>query len=130
MAREIKFRFWNHKSKSFCDRLIDSDGDIFKRSLAFDDYYWELEECDEVTAQQFTGLTDKNSKEIYEGDIVRFTFIDDEIYNYISEVKPKGIVDTPKYHENDMTLLEWLDGYDEVEVIGNIYENPELLESK
>jgi hypothetical protein len=63
--------------------------------------------------EQFTGLLDKNDKEIYEGDILKT--------KYGSKIHFKDLVD---YHlwayRNSMA-------FDEIEIIGNIYENPELL---
>lgn len=121
MAREIKFRFWNHASKSFCyDRLIDSDGDIFKQSPAFDDYYCELTECDEVTACQYTDLKDKSGTEIYEGDVVK---VEKEIG--IIEFKEGVFCVTwlkKSWLSNQIHILKR-----HIEIIGNIYENPELL---
>lgn len=74
------------------------------------------------TVGQYTGLHDKNGKEIYEGDIVKSFFVDtdeagNEIYKYyIMEVK------------YDETLCSYkIDKFMNLEVIGNIYDNKELL---
>lgn len=65
-----------------------------------------LAKCDEFIFLEYTGLKDKNKKEIYEGDIVQFQHIDD--YGYMTNIFSM---------ESDIVI----------EIIGNIYENPELL---
>lgn len=71
--------------------------------------------CDPETVGQYTGLTDKNGARIFEGDIVKIS--NDEIFEV-------------KYEDGGFTaglfLGDW--DYGHVEVIGNIYDNPELME--
>ena len=109
--REIKFRVWDTQDKcQFLKRIKTSDRFVYR---------------------QYTGLKDKNGKEIYEGDVLRIygsIAKDDPAYGHY---EPTGVV---AYHEERAGFI-FQDGYNEmlyqkmltVEIIGNIYENPELL---
>ena len=69
---------------------------------------------------QYTGLNDKSGKEIYEGDIVKYKNMLGKI------IFLQGAFQLSDFYEEE----EWILGYinEELEVIGNIYDNPELLE--
>jgi len=113
--REIKFRAWDKNWNKF------SGGDeafaISRLSERAGESNFEL--------MQFTGLKDKNGKEIFEGDIIGADDIMDEFIGVIIFHEAKFCLDEVNYK-----VISDLDEYDmEVcEVIGNIYENPELLE--
>lgn len=86
-----------------------------------------LEEGDEAVLMQSTGLKDKNGKEIFEGDITRFCYAAGDKWQDI------GVV---RWYQNGCRLSNSEEGdhsslyehcQDDLEVIGNIYLNPELL---
>jgi uncharacterized phage protein (TIGR01671 family) len=126
--REFKFRIWHKKSKKWVESMaLLSEGILCMQngSDIEDDGFNEKD----LIIQQYTGLKDKNDREIYEGDIV-ITLKD----NYIAR-EFKGNYKIGFYnHGFDLTELEcgdsyWLNELDgiKLEIIGNIYDNPELL---
>lgn len=84
------------------------------------------------TVGQFTSLYDKKDKEIYEGDILGFTIFDhyDHDTQHIGVVKWSGCTCYVECSEDDIYHLDCVCEQDcEVEILGNIYDNPELLNS-
>lgn len=77
------------------------------------------------TIGQYTGLTDKNGKKIFEGDIVRIVYIDDTIYLVEWNDDEAAFKVVNNDCARSFVLNLW--GRD-VEVIGNIHDNPELME--
>lgn len=112
--REIKFRAWDKKNKVMFK--------IFDNVSREDWYLPQWKESHEV--MQFTGLHDKNGKEIYEGDIVLFS----TSWNQTEYHKNKfGIKRVVEFAKGSFSYCMVYGDMDVVEVIGNIYENPELL---
>jgi uncharacterized phage protein (TIGR01671 family) len=124
----FKFRAWDKsQNKMYQVRGINFDNE---------DLWLKINETQimganlfEVELMQYTGLKDKNGTEIYEGDIVKYT---SELENGIFEVKYGNCRFYGLWIEANFmgitTDLFYLGCSNELEVIGNIYENPELLE--
>lgn len=113
--REIKFRAWDEdEAKMFYD---------LERSPSFD---WWL---DQFGVMQYTGLKDKNGKEIYEGDIVRINNFGETIINQANGVVvwDKDGLDYNVVDSNNDFLIAFGLNKSQYEIIGNIFENPELL---
>jgi uncharacterized phage protein (TIGR01671 family) len=124
--REIKFRVWDKESKILYQKIWNLQWCINGIRFAWDDY----ENSDGETMiteliknsyelMQYTGLLDKNGKEIYEGDILKFNTKGGNEMVYQVKWKGKGFKPTRMSEDNQ----------EEIEIIGNIYENPELLSS-
>jgi len=126
--RQIKFRFWGkfgelNEEKDECENeMLYGDRFCFSDHAPINDLFADKS----FVAMQFTGLTDKNGKEIYEGDVLKINLYDDEWVTKVRDYNGTLVIDVEGCDWNT-TALSFLDDEAETEVIGNIYENPELL---
>ena len=146
--REILFRGKDEDSGLWCygDLSYGKDGKPYIRFWGHNGY---LVRCVlPETVGQFTGFTDKNNKRIFEGDILEFDDVGEEGYEYkegfdyknrATVVFSKGrfelgnFMSTNSAVADDMVCFcheDFVSVFEENEVIGNIYDNPELLEVK
>lgn len=112
--KEIKFRIWDKERKEMINigRIDIADGSC--KPTIFGDIFYDY--WNDVELMQYTGLKDKNGVEIYEGDIV-----ETEDYHLGDKLVVKGtkqIIDDIRFCGKLIPC----------EVIGNIYENPEVVE--
>ncbi|PKE63935.1 YopX family protein [Macrococcoides caseolyticum] len=124
-----KFRIFDKKKKRFLDDFameIDRDG-----INVLDEFNYVVDEDDRVLMQA-TGLTDKNGKEIFEGDIVKALsegYCGTFQVVWRNEGTPMYIL-YPAWQNEQFWDLKGVNGVDDgIEVIGNIHEHPELLEN-
>ena len=123
--REIKFRIFDKKNKKILevDTLFINEG-MFK-PVGGDEYsVYNYNNAYYSKLMQYTGLKDKNGVEIYEGDIVRYEF---NKLNYRIEFVNAEFTARRFYQNIENLYPTEFDYGKECEVIGNIYENPELL---
>jgi uncharacterized phage protein (TIGR01671 family) len=118
--REIKFRAWDRNER---------DSFRMKYNLFLNSAYFQQETLEGIEVMQFTGLKDRNGREIYEGDVVEW---------HDKRMKSHSVIG-PVVWEKDGWNVEgfWRSSQDEsgrafsegaeFVIIGNIYENPELL---
>jgi uncharacterized phage protein (TIGR01671 family) len=127
-GRELKFRVWNLKRKEMFNLYGISKDYIWKDTLDGVGCHGSPDYRGDVEVMQYTGLKDKNGKEIYEGDILgdRSDEDSDKIIVKYEEMENCGCCSNHSgigfnFNRNPYTVKE------DYEVIGNIYENPELL---
>ncbi len=100
--RTLKFRAWDKKGNAMRDDI-----------QAFYGSFWDILKDDRWVVMQYTGLKDKNGKEIYEGDILQ-------------NISFKECIGVMEWLEKDACFTRFYPLFN-FEIIGNIYENPELI---
>jgi uncharacterized phage protein (TIGR01671 family) len=136
MNREIKFRTWDAQNKEFSEWtnrdpfFSTSHGNIFfwERNRKEDGSYDGDSVLEDLGGrfilQQFTGMFDKNGKEIYEGDILKVQGWRGSTGVAVVEWREIEASDDAGFNSVGFRRF---DEYGEPEVIGNIFQNPELL---
>jgi len=123
--REIKFRAWHLPTKKMFEVYSLCPNAVFENSM--DGVHTsatlpaEREDC---VLQQFTSLKDKNGVDIYEGDIVKTNYGKMGVVKFHKERASFIINDNEHFNCQLFQEMPYL------EIIGNIYENPELLNTK
>lgn len=136
--RQLKFRAWNTSAKQWQTdySALDCNGNFL---VKMSENSFDQSDGVKLIFQQYTGLKDKNGVEIYEGDVIAYTSHTktlgdvyhrrvvewhDEVARFSMHKIGKHTSD-PKANEYSLFKAEKMQ---KLEIIGNIYENPELLE--
>ena len=131
-----KFRVWDKNTEDVVYvKTIDleKDGSI-GCIVDYNGIHLDMTEC---VIMQSTGLKDKNGVEIFESDLVKVIDGESEEDSYISVVKnysnegyPAFDIEYPPNYHYDRNVLSAImcNGFETIEVTGNVYDNPELLE--
>lgn len=136
----MNFRAWDKKNnkmlvtygdEGYCDQdsIYDTPWGTFCYAVA------QMVGCEDYILMQSTGLEDKNGREIFEGDIVKISEVLGKV-DFITDIYFDRGAFRYRHDDGSGSVLEMLStskvkGYEsitqDIEVIGNIYENPELL---
>lgn len=135
--REIKVRAWYKPYKQMCQvESLRFDGNGVYTAVLIEESFYDrrLVEADEIAIEQFTGLKDKNGTEIYQGDICSFTSKTGKhtgVVEWSDNLASFGLRMVKNNFRYTFSELDTMGvNLDTLEVIGNIHENPELLEEK
>ena len=126
MNDRFRFRVWD---KSFCRMIYNIFFFWKENTITVYELHKDASKSylpnSHIVLEQCTGLKDKNGRLIYEGDIVEYTFYANRaLYGNYGDYKYKGVI---RRETNGFNTESYAD---KIEVIGNIHENPELLEDK
>ena len=141
MNDRFKFRVWDKELKRMY-RVIylqDLSGTLWI-TKAVDSLYTQerarsdVRFDDNVVLMQCTGLKDKNGKLIYEGDLLKSKILQNDYLIFCEKcrsIQPHNLDKGIGCYScnNDLFFIDVLDDISDIEIIGNIYENPELLEA-
>lgn len=120
----FKFKFWHKEDREFISiwsrgwRFEPENGQIYVNGMNV---------TERVEIIQFTGLQDRNGKEVYEGDIIKCTRGCQHVVEWVKSYGGTFTGGMPAFYLSGLNIgYSWTE---EEEIIGNIYENPELLEA-
>ena len=129
--REIKFRAWEFP------HTMD-DGSFVPGCMHYiNSLYWfeeagvrDAKDCDDIyIIMQHIGLKDKKGKEIYEGDVIKYSILDPMDFDYPTlEPIRYSIIKWSKSAVGFAPMATSPVRFETIEIVGNIYENPELIE--
>ena len=126
--KELKFRVWNNSHNEFIRPDYGLIGFCYPLDGRISVLTTNGDPTEDCIIEQYTGLKDKNGKEIYEGDIVEYT-----TYYYGKEKRHRKAVEWSEWYSDDFGEPHNI-GYSNLsecmEVIGNIHENADLLEEE
>ena len=136
MSNRFRYRVWDKNKKQFYfeDYYLDGDGDLFTvEGTREGNVIKYASDPEDLIIQQCTGLKDKNGKLIFEGDVIKI--LDNyDLYGQLAGEKREVIFGHGGFRVkaiyNNTARGNWLEEGEDHQVIGNIFENPDLLEEE
>jgi uncharacterized phage protein (TIGR01671 family) len=140
MSRELKFRVWDAKYKSWMPTeddaiMIDMTGQIYFQRKDQQNQHSLVADQKRFVITQYTGLKDKNGRELYEGDIILMpqdaTMSHPTGESELCKVGMSGGAFGYWLCDRFESFLDWygeIDVIDDAEIIGNMWETPEFVE--
>lgn len=126
--RDIKFRIWDTENNEMLKvQELDFEPTFYGGRIAIrPDQYNDYFDTEDMILMQYTGLKDKNGKEIYEGDIIQYEDITKGLVRYSEKYAQYVLVNTGSVKDEFEPLGDY--NMEVFEIIGNEYDNPDLLE--
>lgn len=128
--RTIKFQAWHKLTKKMAtiDAILWSTHGYFAHTS---DGFSGSGSLDDIELREFTGLQDRTGKDIYEGDILRLESSYHKTYEVYWDDDSWGLRHGNEDYDNDDYYRgDIINNWHEWEVVGNIYENPDLLKRR
>ena len=123
--KELKFRAWSNENNRYCDFVTLDESRRWIGWIMSSGTYLTTTD---IILEQYTGLKDKNGKEIFENDIVEYTTC-----YYGNEKRHRKVVEWEEWDSDDFGEphnIGFFDLSENMEVIGNVHENADLLEKE
>ena len=118
--REIKYRFWDCLMCAWAtDCLAINDGRMVADNEGKE--FVDVPDVERFIPVQYTGLKDKNGVEVYEGDVLSNGMINPKLFTVKWEESGARFI-------GEGSEIRWAKDFQFFEVIGNVYDNPELLD--
>lgn len=113
IMREIKFRAWDGSRLRSWNDIVETIGF----------HHWIIKGCEGVEVMQYTGLKDKQGKEIYEGDILKLNYEAISMIGYVKQQSDGEWI----FYKDKGNFLGVHHNMNKIRIIGNIYEDKHLL---
>jgi uncharacterized phage protein (TIGR01671 family) len=128
LEREIEFRAWHRQQKYIYDNIAVSDEHTVGYEAQKNNF--NAETSKDIVVLQFTGRRDKNGKKIFEGDILKVNRVAGPVVVRWNDEAVGFVLENPQAATAAKRQVDWPGGERSIKILGNIFENPEILEKE